>query len=168
LIPLFPFIGIFVGWLLTSGLRFGGRMEARVPAVAIIVLLGLIVFRSVTYRVQSELTLQDQERALDAISTVLSPQDKVFVHGTVEILVLLNRQNLNPHVDLRKGKDEFLAQRTPGGFGAFIAEMEASAPKMVAISRAGRLTHRAELVQWIEDHYDPLVLPGYEGVYLRR
>jgi hypothetical protein len=168
LIPLFPFIGIFVGWLLTSGLRFGGRMEARVPAVVLIVLLGLIVFRSVTYRVQSELTLQDQERALEAISTVLSPQDKVYVHGTVEILVLLNRPNLNPHVDLRKGKDAFLAQRTPGGFGAFIDEMEAMAPKMVAISRAGRLTHRAELIQWIEGHYDPFVVPGYEGVYLRR
>ena len=168
LIPLFPFIGMYMGWLLTSRLRFSGRLAGRVPAVAIIVLLALIVFRSVTYRVQSELTLPDQERALEAISTVLSPQDRLYVHGTVEILVLLNRPNLNPHVDLRQGKDEFLAQRTAGGFRAFIAEMEASAPKMVAISRAGRLTHRAELVQWIEGHYDPLVLPGYEGVYLRR
>jgi hypothetical protein len=168
LIPLFPFIGMFAGWLLTGGLRSGGRLAGRVPAVAIIVLFALIAFRSVTYRVGSELTLQDQERVLEAISAVVSPQDAVYVHGTVEILVLLNRPNLNPHVDLRKGKDEFLARRTPGGFSAFITEMEAAAPKLVAISRAGRLTHRAELVQWIEDNYDPLVLPGYEGVYRRR
>ena len=168
LIPLFPFIGMFVGWLLTSGLRFGARLANRLPGAAIIILLVLIVFRSLTYSVQSELTLQDQERALEAISAVVNPADGVYVHGTVEILVLLNRPNLNPHVSLRQGKDEFLAQRTPGGFRAFIDQMEASAPKMVAISRAGRLTHRAELFQWIEAHYDPLVLTGYEGVYLRR
>ena len=168
LIPLFPFIGMFVGWLLTSGLRFGARLANRLPGAAIIILLVLIVFRSLTYSVQSELTLQDQERALEAISAVVNPADGVYVHGTVEILVLLNRPNLNPHVSLRQGKDEFLAQRTPGGFRGFIDQMEASAPKMVAISRAGRLTHRAELFQWIEAHYDPLVLTGYEGVYLRR
>ena len=46
--------------------------------------------------------------------------------------------------------------------------MESSAPKVVAISRAGRLIHRAELMQWVEDHYDQMDLPGYEGIYLRR
>ena len=170
LIPLFPFIGIFVGWLLSNAFRFRlSRQHRRVlAAVSMIVLMALIAFRSLTYRIQSELTLRSQEMTFAEISKAINPDDRIYVHGAVEILVLLNKPNLNPHVDLRKGKDEFIAQRTPGGFSTFIAQLEASAPKLVAISRAGRLKHREELVRWIEDHYDPMGLPGYEGVYLRR
>ena len=170
LIPLFPFGGLFAALFITklSSARFGKRFLGRLPSVSIAVLAVLILIRTLSYRVEAEITLPDQQNRISSISDLLSPSDKIFVHGTVEILVLLNRPNLNRYVDLRQGKDEFIAQRTPGGFGEFINFLEASAPKIVAISRAGRLHHRDELRQWINEGYDPLEVAGYEGVYLRR
>ena len=114
------------------------------------------------------MTLSDQEREFTLISTVLTPDDKIYVHGDVEILVLLNMPNLNPYVYLDRGKDDWIARRTSGGFRLFIDEMEAASPKVVAISRLGKVAHRAELMQWVENHYDPMKLPGYDEIYLRR
>jgi len=169
-IPLFPFVGMFGGWFVVKlGEGRSGRSLARhLPAAALVVLFALIIFRSLSYRVESELTLQDQEKELAAIAEVLAPDDGIYVHGTVEILVLLNRPNLNPYIFLDRGKDNWIARRTPGGFRAIIDEMESSSPKVVAISRTGKVALRAELIQWVEDHYDQVELPGYEGVYLRR
>ena len=168
LIPLFPFIGLFAGWFVVKlgDARFG---PARyLPGAALIVLFALIIFRGLIYRVESELTLQDQEKEFAEISKVLAPDDRIYVHGTVEILVLLNRSNLNPYIFLDRGKDDWIARRTPGGFRAFIDDMESLAPKVVAISRVGKVVHRAELRRWVDDHYDQMELPGYEGIYLRR
>ena len=170
LMPLFPFGGLFAALFITklSSARFGKRFLGRLPSVSIAFLAVLIVIRTLSYRVEAEITLPDQQNRISSISDLLSPSDRIFVHGTVEILVLLDRPNLNRYVDLRQGKDEFIAQRTPGGFGEFINTLEGSGPKIVAISRAGRLHHRDELRQWINEHYDPLEVAAYEGVYLRR
>jgi hypothetical protein len=170
LIPLFPFCGMFAAFFIAklSSARFGRRFLGFLPTVSITVLAVLILIRTLSYKVEADLTLPDQQNRISSLSDSLSPSDKLFVHGTVEILVLLNRPNVNRYVDLRQGKDEFIAQRTPGGFGEFINALEEAAPKIVAISRAGRLHHRDELRQWINEHYDPLELAGYEGVYLRR
>jgi hypothetical protein len=170
LIPLFPFGGLFAAFVILKlgSMRAGNRLLRVLPQASVFLLSALILIRTLNYRVEAEITLPDQENRIASLASILSPADKIFVHGTVEILVLLNQPNLNQHVDLRKGKDEFIAQRTPGGFAAFIDELEASAPKIVAISRAGRLHHREELRQWISDHYDPLELAGFEGIYLRQ
>ena len=170
LIPLFPFIGMFAGWLIAnlSDRMHGRQREKRLGLVVIAALLVLLAVRLITYKIESGLTLQAQEQAFEPIARILSPGDGVYAHGTVELLVLLNRPNINPHVDLRKGKDAFIDQRTPGGFQAFINEMESAPPKIVAISRDGRLIHRGELRQWVEEHYDQMYVPGYEGIYLRR
>ena len=168
LIPLFPFIGLFAGWFVVKlgDARFG--LARYLPGAALIVLFALIIFRGLIYRVESELTLQDQEKEFAAISKVLVPDDRIYVHGTAEILVLLNRPNMNPYVFLDRGKDDWIARRTPDGFRAIIDEMESLAPRVVAISRAGKVAHRAELKRWADDHYDPMELRGYEGIYLRR
>ena len=168
LIPLFPFIGLFAGWFVVKlgDVRFG---PARyLPGATLIVLFALIILRGLIYRVESELTLQDQEKEFAEISKVLAPDDRIYVHGTVEILVLLNRSNLNPYIFLDRGKDDWIARRTPGGFRAFIDDIESLAPKVVAISRVGKVLHRAELRRWVDDHYDQMELPGFEGIYLRR
>ena len=151
-----------------GGARFGRGLARRVPAAALVVLFGLIIFRSLTYSVGSEPTLQDQEKEFAAISRGLAPDDSIYVHGTVEILVLLNRPNLNPYIFLDRGKDDWIAKRTAGGFRAIIDKMESTAPRVVAISRTGKVARRAELSQWVEDHYDRMGLRGYEGIYLRR
>ena len=170
LIPLFPFGALFAALFIArlGSVSVAKRVLRHLPIASVAVLLLLIGIRSLNYKVEAALTLPEQESRIASLSNVLSPTDKIFVHGTVEILVLLNRPNLNQYVDLRQGKDEFIAQRLSGGFNTFIDQLEQSAPKTVAFSRAGRLHHREELRQWIMHHYDPLELAGFEGIYLRR
>lgn len=170
LIPLFPFIGLFAGWCLVkaSGMRMRLGLARPLPVVALIVLAALILFRAVTFKVDSGLTLQDQHRQVAAIGTLLGPEDRFYVHGTVEIPVLLNKPNLSPYIFLDRGKDDWIARRTPGAFQAVIREMETQAPKVVAISRMGKVAHRVELEQWVAEHYDKIELPGLDGIYLRK
>ena len=170
LIPLFPFIGLFAGWCLVHlGAAGLWRGFARpLPAIALVVVAALILFRAVTYKVDSSLTLQVQDKEVAAISEMLGPEDRIYVHGTVEILVLLNRPNLNPYIFLDRGKDDWIARAMPAGFGGLISEMDLAAPKVVAISRLGKVAHRAELEQWAKQHYDPLELRGYNNVFVRK
>lgn len=170
LIPLFPFIGLFAGYLIVrlSGLGPRRRFAQVVPRLAFIAVLLLILFRAGTHRVTTGATLRDQDEQLSAVSKVLGPDDRIYVHGSVEILVLLNRPNLNPYIFLDRGKDNWIAKRTGGEFRGVIDEMESLAPKIVAISRLGKVAHRAELEHWVDDHYAKIGLPGHEGIYLRK
>ena len=170
LIPLFPFGSLYAAFFIAKleSLPLEEKLFRHLPAASVAVLLIIILFRIVNYRIYAAVTLPEQETQIVSLSNTLSSTDTVFVHGALEILVLLNRPNLNQYVDLRQGKDEFIAQRIPGGFTAFINQLEQSAPKIVAFSRAGRLHHREELREWITNHYDPLELAGFEGIYLRR
>jgi hypothetical protein len=99
---------------------------------------------------------------------LLAPDDKIYVHGTVEILVLLNRPNLNPYVLLDWDADNFAGTRIPGGWNAIMDDMEAQAPKLVAISRLRTVTHRTDLERWVQDHYDKLDMFKYERVFTRK
>ena len=170
LIPLFPFIGLFAGWCLVNagGKRMWLGFPRPLPVLALIALTALIVSRAVTYRVDSGLTLQDQDKQVAAIGALLGPEDRFYVHGAVEIPVLLNKPNLNPYIYLDRGKDDWVARRMPDGFRAVIGEMETQAPKVVVISRIGKMAHRTELEQWVEEHYVKIGLAGLDGVYLRK
>ncbi len=177
LIPLFPFIGVFAGLLLVSTGRFLdldlrvkrklSRVVELAPWLALALILTIIMVRTVTYRLEGW-TLQHQDWQFGVISNLLGPDDKIYVHGTVEILVLLNRPNMTPYADLDWGKDDFAALRTGASFAAIVREMEAQSPKIVALSRLRAVSHRAELEQWVSEHYDQLEVSGYEGVYVRR
>jgi hypothetical protein len=170
LIPLFPFIGLFAGWCLVNagGKRMWLGFARPLPVLALIALTALILFRAVTFKVDSGVTLQDQDRQVAAIGALLGPEDRIYVHGAVEILVLLNRSNLNPYIFLDRGKDDWVARRMPGGFRGIIDEMETQAPKVVALSRMGKVAHRAELEQWVGEHYDKIELSGVDGIFLRK
>lgn len=181
LIPLFPFIGIFAGWFFieagrliatvsTRWLKSGPGLMQRewlIPALALSIVLVVLVVRVASYRVYGK-TLKDQDNEFKTLAGLLGPDDRIFVHGTVEILVLLNRPNLNPYVDLDWDKDNFAASRKPGGWNAIMNEMEAQAPKLVALSRLRAVTHRADLERWVQQHYDKLDLFNYERVFIRR
>ncbi|HLF83460.1 MAG TPA: hypothetical protein VI837_04730, partial [Blastocatellia bacterium] len=178
LIPLIPFIGIFAAKFLVDAGRLAGSHLQKlkpsmtawavfVPRLAIGLLIGLVLVRAASYKLQG-LTLQDQDKAFKVISDLLGPEDKIYVHGTTEILVLLNRPNLNPYVFLDWGADGFAALRKGGEFRAIIDEMESQAPKIVAISRLKVVSHRDEFKQWVDDKYEKLEVPGYDGVYLRK
>ncbi len=174
LIPFFPFVAIFAGWFVVCVIRFvAARMKAFSPkcqswAYGLIIasLLSVVAFRAVRYRIGGE-TLQDQLRKFQPVAEILAPDDKIYVHGTVELLVLLKRPNLNPYIFLDWGADEFAASRKAGGFAAIIDEMEAAKPKIVSLTRMVKIKHRAELEDWVATHYDKL--DGVDRpIYIRR
>jgi hypothetical protein len=149
LIPFFPFIGVFAGWFLVEGSRLiaGTRTATQrshsvplrhvIPACALLVILGLALLRAHRYGIGDTWTLKREETEARSVGDLLrGADDKMFVHGSVELLVLLNRANLNPYVDLDDGKDGYIANKNYGGsFQALIADIESQAPRVVAISR---------------------------------
>lgn len=175
LIPFVPFIGIFFGWTIVELVRILKKSEFLgnsnvdwAPNVVLILLLSIAGYRGIAYRFESIPTLQDQDKRFELISSMLGASDTIYVHGTTEILVLLNKPNLNPYVSIEAGKDDYVAaQRYGGSFAAIIDELESSAPKIVSLSRLKRVAHGDELRQWVEQHYEPIEMPGYE-VYVRK
>lgn len=174
LIPLFPFIGIFaalfvvkMGRLIRDS-RFleqarvsGWAREAGV-AVAFVVMLAC----AASHKAPS-VTLRDQYSEYKTLADVLSPEDKIYAAGAVEILVLLNRPNLNPYIMWDKGKDTYVAtQKYGGSFKAIIDEMESQRPRLVAVSRLRGVSSRAELETWISEHY--VKIEGYNDTVYER
>ena len=182
LIPFFPFIGLFVGYCVVTIARiiiaippvkrhaFAARAIEWAPAVPLILLVLSVVHNARGYQIESGRTLQDQQSAFKPVADILGPNDKIYVHGTVQLLVLLNKANLNPYIFLPYGKDDYIASMRPGGFKAFIDEMDAESPKVIALSRLRTVRHGDELLDWAEQRYDklPIVDFVHNGVYIRR
>lgn len=179
LIPFLPFIGLFAGWFLVemgrvvAANRFVTRSTPRivwnslVPAIASAAMLVLILIRTTSYE-PSTWNLREQDAAVSQIANHLGPDDRIYVHGTAEILVLRNWPNLNRYIALDSGADDYIAAQKPGGFNDVIAEIEAGAPKVVVISRLRNVKHRKEIEQWVDEHYDRLEIPRYERAYIRK
>ena len=89
------------------------------------------------FQIEEVRTLADQCQEFQKIAERLGPNDKIYVQGSLEILVLLNRPNMNPYILLARCTDGFLASRTPGGLDAALAEMKAQAPQPGAPYRSG-------------------------------
>lgn len=178
LIPLFPFIGMFAGWLVVRCLRW---LESAAPAkkwfsentatiletAAIAAILIVLVYRAGTFKLHG-LRLQDQDTAMQQLRQQLQPGDRFFDHGAAEILVLLNVPNLNPYIDLDWGKDEFVMARRGVTFQQIIDEIEAAAPKYVSIARLRKVYHRRELESWYDEHYEPLDLYKFNKLAVRK
>ena len=166
LIPFLPFIGIFGGWLLVEAVR---RISARavwVPRVALALILMMALGRAAAYRLEGW-SLQYQDALLKQALAGAAPADRIYVHGTAEILLLLDRPNLNPYISFDSGADEYVGSQRWNGFASVIEEIEAQAPKFVAISRLRNVTHREEIEQWVAAHYDKLPVNGYD-IYIRK
>jgi len=178
LIPFLPFVGLFAGcFFVELGKIATGKLIHRkissldssvvIPLTAICVMLVLLLLRTIRYEPPAA-DLQSQRIAVGRIADYLGPTDKIYVHATAEILVLLNRPNLNPYIAFDSGADNYLAQQRPGGFKDVLGEIEADAPKLVAISRLRNVHHAQELEDWVREHYDELKIPGLNGIYIRK
>jgi hypothetical protein len=180
LIPFLPFVALFFGWCIVELVRIlktsrflgksvePGNIDWLLNGV-LVLLLSVAGVRAIAYQFESILTLRDQDRSFEAVSSLLSGSEAIYVHGTAEILVLLNMPDLNPYVFLDSGKDDYVAAKKYGGsFLAIIEEIESKTPKVVAVSRLQRVSHKKELKQWAEQHYESLGLPGYEEVSVRK
>ena len=174
LLPLFPFIGIFAGWMIEEAARRLAAARAveskpslrrwveRLPGVALLLVLAVATARAVTYRMEDQ-TLSAQEQSLKPAVELLGPNDQVYAHGAVELLVLSNRPNLNPYIMWDRRKVDYIAARRYGGsVQAMVAEMEAAAPKLVALSRLRNIPQAAELERWVAAHYDKLPVADYD------
>lgn len=181
LIPLFPFIGIFAGYFVITVARtiiaipllkrnlLVVRAIELAPVIPLALILVSVVNHAKAYQLEAGRTLQDQEAAFKAVSDVLGPNDKIYVHGTVELLVLLHRTNMNPYIFLPYDKDEYIGSKAPGGFRAILDEMEAQAPKVIALSRLRTVTHRDDLLAWAAAHYVNIPLEfAHNSVYVRK
>lgn len=181
LIPLLPFVGLFAAFLFLAVVRLIGSVglfRSKVPAIrfaecllVIPICLAIVpvVSRAATYRLAEGRTLAGQQSAFEAISNALGPDDSIYVHGTLEILVLLNRPNLNPYILLSRGTDEYVSRKLPGGFTDLLRQMEAAAPKVVSLSRLQQVLHKDELLQWAAERYDKLPLEfAHDSVYVRK
>ena len=176
IIPFVPFVGIFLGWLIIKGERLlsqkrqtgsSSGSEVLVSLLPMTAILMLVIYLGLFYRIQGW-TLKDQDKAMEAVSLLLGPDDKIYVHGTLEILTLLGKANLNPYVFLDWGADDFAAARRGTDFADIIAGMEAQAPKLVSLTRLRKVNHRAELEQWVADHYDSVDSFSYGPLYIRK
>jgi hypothetical protein len=179
LIPFLPFIGIFAGWFITrtarlltrdkilgiSGRSISARRAVLIFSVAVLAIITL--YRGARFRPGGP-TLQDQYAEADKFAAQLGPGDKIYVQGPTELLVLLNIPNLNPYVALNSGADDYIAAARPGGFSSLIDEMETQAPRAVALNRLGKVHHAAELMSWVNDHYDKWDAFTYAPVYIRK
>jgi hypothetical protein len=180
LIPLFPFMGVFLGCFCLEAGRLAARngmvrrtaarlrLNMLVPAIAVGLLLALCIARVAVNSRTPELSMAEQDRSASLISNLLGPNDTIYVHGQVEILALLNRPNLNPYVLLDWRMDDYIAKKWYGGsFQRVLDEMESAAPKVVALSRLHTLDHKVEIEQWVSSHYDKIATNSYNA-YLRR
>jgi len=179
LIPLFPFIGLFAGWLITEvsrrltpvalvtakpALR---RTVQLLPALALLSICAVAVVRAARSKLDGP-TLEYQDKQLRTVTDLIGPDDKIYVHGSVELLLLLNRPNLNPYIMWDHGKAAYLVAKKYGGsVDAMIDAIEAEAPKLVALSRLKHIPEGAALERWVENHYDRVPITGYE-IYLRK
>jgi hypothetical protein len=182
LIPFLPFIGLFAGYCVVTLARiiaaipvvrlnaFATRAIGWAPAVPLILLVLSVVHNARGYQIGPGRTLGDQQAAFKPVSDILGPDDKIYVHGTAQLLVFMNRANLNPYIFLPYGKDEYIASRRPGGFKAFIDEMDAEAPKVIALSRLRTIWHGDDLLNWVEKRYVRLPITDFahNGVYIRK
>jgi hypothetical protein len=181
LIPFFPFIGIFAGYFVVTVARtivaipllkrnpIVVRVIEWAPVIPLALILVSVVNHAKGYQLEAGRTLQDQEAAFEAVSDVMGPDDKIYVHGTVELLVLLHRANMNPYIFLPYGKDEYIGSRLPGGFQAILDEMERQAPKVIALSRLRTVTHQDDLLAWAAAHYVKIPLEfAHNSVFVRK
>ncbi|HKV40939.1 MAG TPA: DolP-mannose mannosyltransferase [Blastocatellia bacterium] len=197
-IPFYPFIGLFGGWLLVrvgSLARSAGRSAsdgkpdrvsaiprrilyplAWLPHAGLVVLLALVVLSARASAPPSQLTLANQIREFQPVADLLGPGDKIYVHREIEILVLLNKPNLNQYVFLDRGKDLFIDRQSPGALQALLQQMRAAGPKIAAISHLRQVAHGKDLARWMNEDYVPLklrpefdrIIPGSNAVFIHR
>jgi hypothetical protein len=179
LIPLFPFIAIYAGWFIgelprllrgvaaISSRPLVSRLFEALPSFTLLLVFSVAVFRAATYKLE-EWTLRYQDEQLGVIPGLLGPDDKIYVHGAVEILVLLNRPNLNPYTMWDHGKGGYIAAKKFGGsVNAMVDAIEAEKPKVVAVSRLRHVPEGVALERWLAARYEELPINGYQ-VFVRK
>ncbi|HKV42177.1 MAG TPA: DolP-mannose mannosyltransferase [Blastocatellia bacterium] len=175
LIPLYPFIGIFLGSLVTvlvrsARSRWKGATASRTTRIAETGVIGLLCYQVIAvcfFGMYSGPTLYDQYEEIAPISRLVTPGDSLYCQGQAAFLVMLDRPSVSKYLWFDRGKGDFAARGLPGGFQAIMAKLEAHAPKIVQAARFNDVAHRQEIEDWLATHYEPMGL-RYFDLYIRK
>lgn len=166
LIPLLAFVGAFSAFLLVVALdtvlRAIRRVSPGLPpqllgAAGFAVLLGVVLYVSAgdAARLERDLpTLREQDEALIEVTSHLQPDDKIFVHGQTELLVLSGLTNASKYFFLDRGKDTYLNEVEPGGFDGWFERLKADRPKIVGLSRLNAVDYAERFRLWVQNDYE--------------
>lgn len=168
ILPLLPFVAIFAALVLVFVIKREANLFTRVwpkanrgivensACVVLLVFISFLMVRDVLLIEHGFPTLQDQEREVAEIVSHLQPGDKVFIHGSTEILVLSGLTNASKYFFLDRGKDEYLDRVEPGGFRGWLDRLKAEHPKIVALNRVDSVDRIKDLQDWVSQDYEML------------
>ncbi len=166
LIPLMPFVAVFAAVALVYAMEWliallaAKRVhikQARVANVLTAIGLTFIFLQTVNNARAFKRdfpTLKDQQQALTDITSRLTPEDKIFVYGGTEVLVLSGLTNASKYFLLDKGKDRYLDRVEPGGFTGWLERLKAERPKVVVLDRLDKSDYLNLLVEWVASEYE--------------
>ena len=177
-IPLLPFVAIFsaffFGFFVTRETNLITRFRSNangavIMNIAFVVIFGVVIVigRSAFSHRLVFPTLQGQDDAVAEIVSHLRPEDKIFVQGSTEILVLSGLSNASKYFYLDRGKDQYLDHIEPGGFAGWLERLKSERPKVIALSRIAPADRIGELQVWVAQEYEPRVNSVFT-YYLRR
>jgi hypothetical protein len=164
--PFLPFTAIFaslaiitvldlvINVLTRAGLR---RYRPAALALSSAAVLVVVFFTHVTdafsYHRQG-LTFQDQEADVSEIASWLEPGEKVFAHGSTEVLVIGGFTNASRYFFLDRDKDVYMDQVEPGGFDGWFKRLRAERPKIVLLTRMRKVRHKNDFYEWVKSEYE--------------
>lgn len=165
-LPFLPFVAVFAAVALVTALDRAGELLRRVWKTAnnrVLQAAGfsaaclIVFFFNVADAFSFDRrppTLDDQQSDVREIVAHLEPGDKIFVHGSVEILVISGMTNASKYFFLDRGKDVYLANVEPGGFEGWFERLKAERPKVVALSRFQVVEHKKDFYDWVDKEYE--------------
>ena len=166
LIPSLPFVAAFAGSALIFAVDQSARLAQRwrpglnsraLKAAGTAMLLAAALVFSLVETLAPDRdfpALADQDSEVREIVSNLSPGDKIFVHGNVEILVLSGLTNASKYFLLDRGKDGYLDQVEEGGFNGWLERLKSDRPKVVVLDRLKSLGYLGKLQDWVDTDYD--------------
>jgi hypothetical protein len=166
LIPLMPFVAIFAALLLVNLVEWvinflGGKQTEARRAIFIKVVSAILIAIPLWQTLNNVRsfkgdfpTLADQRQALTEITARLKPDDKLFVYGGTEVLVLSGRTNASKYFLLDRGKDHYLDEVEPGGFTGWLERLKGERPKIVVLDRMENTDYQNLLLKWTNSEYE--------------
>ncbi|HWP43156.1 MAG TPA: DolP-mannose mannosyltransferase [Blastocatellia bacterium] len=164
-IPFLPFISILTAVVVVASIDKAGELLERMRPgagkklftsagfVAVCTLVFLLSVADTFFYGGDRYTFQQQEADVREAMAHLRPGDKVFVHGTTELLVISGLTNASRHIFLDRGKDIYLDQVEPGGFNGWFERLKSERPRIVALSRLNRVRHKDDFERWVNEDY---------------
>jgi hypothetical protein len=159
-----PYLAVCLGWLLSIALRGLTKTTNLGPALEkfcfLAVCAALVASAALDYRKTANNGLGRQLQWAYQVESTYGRDAKLVSIGVPEILVLLHRTNPNPYVFIIDGIDKRIDKKTPGGFDAWLQQLEQHDPDVIAFGPTDG-PFKAKLVSWLRDHFNRTTVGGW-------